>query len=996
MSQMDAYKIIKKLGSGGGGNVYLAQHLRLDKKVVLKIDKRKINTSQDLLRREVDILKELSHPYIPRVYDFFIEDENVCTAMDYIEGESLDKALKRGERFPQAQVIKWAVQLLDALTYLHNPVHGDPPKGYVHSDIKPANLMRTPQGDICLIDFNVAGALGEENSIGFSAGYASPEHYGLDFSLRYEEEAELSADSKAGQDEGPADEEETVSVEDLVTVTLAGKSSEISVTPDSSGISGHSPGYYNSAGPSQRRKIIPDIRSDVYSAGAALYHLLSGKRPAKHAKEVIPLSEKEFNPQIVKIISKAMNPNRDLRYQTAEEMKEAFQKLRENDPRMRRWRRNRRIAYVLFPAFFAAGSLLAFTGLKRMQMMENWLKRTEYSQAALEKGDIEEAIGDALSVLEDSRSQWMPEHVPGIQQVLTEALGVYDLSDSYKMYKTVDLPAAPHYLAISPEGKTAAALCGQTVVICDTNSGEVLAELPVGKAPISQIKYMDKDSIIYGGKGGITAYDIKAGRELWKGEAAAVIHVSADGKRAAGVGEGETHAAIYDTATGEIVHRVDFGGRSQSIGIKDNLFALNHDGSMLGVSFSDGSLEVFCPDQPEKNLIIFRNDSGYVHFEGGFSGKYFAFLAADGEKSTFGAIDTEKGEEAGGFRSETAFGVQADENGVYVQSENILVKIDPVTGGQTPVVTMDEEILRFAVNGTDAVAASKQEISFFDKDARQTACYKKEYQSDLVCLAGGTSVVGSMDRPVLRIMKYEENPETERFTYDSGYEHKEARVSSDGSTVMLFSYRHFRVYDQKGKMIREVILPDPDHILDQQFIRENGESYLEVTYDNGKADVYSAKDGSLLWEEKKERPAADLDEEFLIGHLRIESPLHGTPVVYDAETGKELARLKEDTYLAYAEKAGDYIVAQYITADGYRFGQLLNMDCEVLADLPYLCDVAGENLIFDYPSGSIRESKIYDAEELKGLARDKIRKEPSFFDNSTQSKTPELLPILSI
>lgn len=52
-------------------------------------------------------------------------------------------------------------------------------------------------------------------------------------------------------------------------------------------------------------------------------------------------------------------------------------------------------------------------------------------------------------------------------------------------------------------------------------------------------------------------------------------------------------------------------------------------------------------------------------------------------------------------------------------------------------------------------------------------------------------------------------------------------------------------------MIREVILPDPDHILDQQFIRENGESYLEVTYDNGKADVYSAKDGSLLWEEKK-------------------------------------------------------------------------------------------------------------------------------------------------
>ena len=241
MSQMDStYKIIKKLGSGGGGTVYLAEHLRLNKRVVLKADKREITTSRDLLRREVDILKELSHPHIPRVYDFFIEDGNIYTAMDYIEGESLDKALKRGETFSQAQLIRWAVQLLDALAYLHNPVHGNPPKGFVHSDIKPANLMRTPQGDICLIDFNVAGALGEKSAIGFSAGYASPEHYGLDFSSRYEEDTEL-------------------------TLTLASKEN-------------NSPGYYNSASPSKRRVVTPDIRSDIYSVGATLYHLENGQR----------------------------------------------------------------------------------------------------------------------------------------------------------------------------------------------------------------------------------------------------------------------------------------------------------------------------------------------------------------------------------------------------------------------------------------------------------------------------------------------------------------------------------------------------------------------------------------------------------------------------------------------------------------------------------------------------------------------------------------------
>ena len=76
------------------------------------------------------------------------------------------------------------IQLLKALSYLHSPIHGDPPRGFVHSDIKPANLMRTRDGDICLIDFNIALALGEENIIGCSAGYASPEHYGLIFLLR--------------------------------------------------------------------------------------------------------------------------------------------------------------------------------------------------------------------------------------------------------------------------------------------------------------------------------------------------------------------------------------------------------------------------------------------------------------------------------------------------------------------------------------------------------------------------------------------------------------------------------------------------------------------------------------------------------------------------------------------------------------------------------------------------------------------------------------------
>ena len=69
------YELLEELGSGGGGVVYLANHLRLNKKVVLKADKRKITTKPELLRREVDILKDLTHSYIPKVFDFFAENE---------------------------------------------------------------------------------------------------------------------------------------------------------------------------------------------------------------------------------------------------------------------------------------------------------------------------------------------------------------------------------------------------------------------------------------------------------------------------------------------------------------------------------------------------------------------------------------------------------------------------------------------------------------------------------------------------------------------------------------------------------------------------------------------------------------------------------------------------------------------------------------------------------------------------------------------------------
>lgn len=930
------YQIIKQIGSGGGGNVFLAYHIRLDKKVVLKADKRKLSTRPELLRVEVDVLKHLSHTYIPQVYDFFEENGTVYTAMDYIEGDSFDKLLKRGDRFTQAQVIRWGMQLLEALSYLHSPIHGDPPHGFTHSDIKPANLMLTPLGDICLIDFNISLALGEETIIGRSEGYASPEHYGLDFS---------------GEDENTP----------FVRTSTARTGST---------------GAYRGTTSSKYRITTPDVRSDIYSVGATLYHLLSGRRPAAHAKKVVPLSEKEYSPQLVRIIKKAMEPNPNRRYQTADEMLEAFRKIRENDSRVLKMRLERRIVCTVLVLSGILGAVSAFLGLKRIQTLDNWMKLAEYSRNALQDGDQEAALRYALQALPENKSILQPEYIPEAQSALTEALGIYDLADGYKVHGTLELPSAPLYMALSPDGTTVSCVYSSEVAVYDTETRELLATLPAAESALSEVEYLGTDSILYAGTSGISRYDIPSGEVRWTGSAATGISISADRTRAAGIYKDEGRVAVYDTETGQMVKSVDLGGRSQSVVVNDvfanpddNLLALNEDGTMLGVSMSDGSLEIYDLTGGGKDIILFDSTSGYTHFEGGFYDHYFAFSASDANSSMFAVIDTDAMAQTGGFESASRFGVETDETGIYVKTENLLVKIDPVTGDQTPLVTTSKDILSYAHGGTDSLIVTEGGFSFFNENAAEIVSYEEEETMDFAELSGGLAVLGSRNTPVVRLMKYEDHEEAEVFSYDPANVHDEARVSADGSRIMFFSWQRFQIYDREGNLINETEIPDADEVYDQQFRRDETGSYLEVIYNNGISRIYSALDGSLLQENKNAVPDPAMYEEFEVNGLRIESPLHGAPVAYNEQTGAEVGILSEDDYLTYVTAAGENIVAQFVTADGYCYGQLLDADCEVLAELPYLCDVINNVLVFDYPTGDLRQSYIYDIEQLVEAAQ---------------------------
>ena len=169
----DTYEILEELGSGGGGTIFKAYHKRLQKYVVIK---KMHDEVKDLLdkRMETDILKNLRHSYLPQVLDFLEIENSVYTVMDFIPGKSFYQLLQEKRKFTQKEIVKWARQLAEALTYLHEQT-----TPIIHGDIKPANIMLTPKEDICLIDFNISSFF-EGNgvvAVGYSDGYSPIEQY---------------------------------------------------------------------------------------------------------------------------------------------------------------------------------------------------------------------------------------------------------------------------------------------------------------------------------------------------------------------------------------------------------------------------------------------------------------------------------------------------------------------------------------------------------------------------------------------------------------------------------------------------------------------------------------------------------------------------------------------------------------------------------------------------------------------------------------------------
>ncbi len=272
------YKIRERIGQGGMGSIYLADDTRLKgRQCALKevefdraLPENVREEARDQFLREATVLARLDHPNLPKVSDFFSNGPRDYLVMDYIPGKDLRTLLVEARRnkvfLPEKDVLAWAEQLANALTFLHIQ---EPP--IVHRDIKPSNLKLMPHGLIKLVDFGLVKILAPEE----------------------------------------------------ITITI---------------IQGQGTALYTPLEQYGGSDAHTDIRSDIYSFGATLYHLLTNESPADARKRFLqpesltPLRQinAAISPRTEKAVLWAMSLHPDERPNTIDEFREALLGYRES------------------------------------------------------------------------------------------------------------------------------------------------------------------------------------------------------------------------------------------------------------------------------------------------------------------------------------------------------------------------------------------------------------------------------------------------------------------------------------------------------------------------------------------------------------------------------------------------------------------------------------------------------------------------------------------
>lgn len=347
-----ALRIEAELGYGGSGTVYKAWHKRLQKYVVVKEYEKTSWSDIETRRNEVEALKNIKCVFLPVVLDFFSKGRRSFTVMEYVEGVSFDKPLERGEVFGQSTALKYYRQLALALIALHD-------KDVCHRDVKPSNIMLTPDDNICLIDFNAAFVRGRVS--GFtsrSPGYASPEQSLIYEILRNAKGARERDCSPIASGHNDCETETAICergsrTEHAITES-AHKYTHTKCTHtkrthaactyirctntrytnpgcENSGYSCADGGGFQlpPAGNASFSDGVDWKLSDIYSLGATMYHIISGVRPPEPAEDTAALSDiGRFNADLAYVIEKSMQSEPLKRFSSAAALYDAIEDIK--------------------------------------------------------------------------------------------------------------------------------------------------------------------------------------------------------------------------------------------------------------------------------------------------------------------------------------------------------------------------------------------------------------------------------------------------------------------------------------------------------------------------------------------------------------------------------------------------------------------------------------------------------------------------------------------